>query len=523
MNKQYTFNSYNRITNLILLFLFFGCNSIKETPSSSGSKFAFIDYSNMIPIRTAKKMDYDFEMSLTGSAIKNNRPFNIHFDTGSFSTTIPYSAIDKTKITVLQKGAKDNWGQVSDLVSGQICVKSVDGKTNYCLDDFKFYAIESGRIIMGAFPKNLNNFSSFPFELANKYAAGNEGFGIVSKGGGGDISTDWKTTTCYLQLGLNKNMESKLNWRSDIPNLGGGNEFSPDAIPGYSIEIKIPNSNAKIKTEHLIATIDTGAPDMTLRLGKTDPQYSAPFSSHFIKQGPWESWNNEAYNQSATSLIDALVTVNWEDDKGEILSYSYPVSRNPYPLGPNTLIAGEWNSNIPWDSKRPDTPKHRINLGNSIYFFCPVYYYDIKNKRIGIGFNHKSNTTDFIEIKPDQSTLLKGEQISGSKKLISSNEKFQCRITEKGRLVVEKIKITDGKNVSIIQEIWSPKNTQRRDDPKSYLILQGGDGNLCFYTSDNKFRWCGAGSIHSTKIQLTNEGSLVAYNKNGAINWSSSK
>jgi len=502
---------------LILFFLLFllSCNFLKEAPFFSEPKFAFLDYSNMIPIRTTG-MYHQFEMSLTGSAIKGNTPFNIHFDTGSFSTTIPYSAIDKTKITVIQKNTRDNWGQNADLVAGQLCVKGADKKTDYCIDDFKFYAIESGRIIMGAFPRDRRAAASFPYALAKKYAKGKEGFGIFSEGGGGDMAKDWHSTKCYLQLGPYPNIENKLNWRSDIPNLGGGTEFSPDAIPGYTIIIKIPDSDKKIITGPVMATIDTGAPDMTLRLGKTDPQNKPPFDEHFVKDGPWKHWGNAAYNASATSLINGIVTVDWEDDKGKVLSYSYLVGNNPTPSVPATLIAGEWNSPVPWDSKRPDTPKHRINLGNTIYFYCPVYYYDIKNKRIGIGFEHQPTKVDFPNMEIDKSTLIRGQQISGDKKLVSKNGKFQCRINEAGRLVVEEILSLNGN----LKERWSP-NIVNSDTSNNYLILQDTDGHLCLYTGENRFLWCADGSIRGHKLQLNDDGSLIVYNGAGGINWTS--
>ena len=42
---------------------------------------------------------------------------------------------------------------------------------------------------------------------------------------------------------------------------------------------------------------------MTLRLGSNDPQEQIPFSSHFVKEGPWLNWNSNEYLTNAKSLI----------------------------------------------------------------------------------------------------------------------------------------------------------------------------------------------------------------------------
>ncbi len=32
-------------------------------------------------------------------------------------------------------------------------------------------------------------------------------------------------------------------------------------------------------------------------------------------------------------------------------------------------------------------PTNRMNLGNNIFFFCKVYYWDFTNQRVGFFFN----------------------------------------------------------------------------------------------------------------------------------------
>jgi len=53
---------------------------------------------------------------------------------------------------------------------------------------------------------------------------------------------------------------------------------------------------------------------------------------------------------------------------------------------PVSLYAGSWAGDVPWPANDPDKPRNRINLGNTVYFFCPAVVYDIKNKRVGMAF-----------------------------------------------------------------------------------------------------------------------------------------
>jgi len=46
-------------------------------------------------------------------------------------------------------------------------------------------------------------------------------------------------------------------------------------------------------------------------------------------------------------------------------------------------MVGDWLGIFPWRIRPPETPPGRINMGNSLFLFCPVYFLDITNKRVG--------------------------------------------------------------------------------------------------------------------------------------------
>ena len=147
------------------------------------------------------------------------------------------------------------------------------------------------------------------------------------------------------------------------------------------------------------------------------------------------------------------------------------------------------------------------------------------NENIKSGFDQPTKSEDSTLYQVDHSTLFRGQRLIGNKKLISSNGKFQCRITPKGHLTVEEVimaDVLDGKaGTAILKEYWSPQYSEGNGGPGSYLLLQEGDGNLCFYTADNHFRWCASSSMNGERLELKNNGDLIVYDAEGKINWSS--
>ena len=369
----------------------------------------------MIPLKDPVYRAYQFSAALKGSAIAGDEPYEIHFDTGSWTTSIPGGALDFSQVKVITQDVTTDWGRPADLVEGQLALESVDG-TVYSIDNFRFYALKESLggdylpddrtaiygngAIMGGFPSPnpYRSQQSFPFLLAQKYAADRMGLGIVSTCENLDfvrLHAGWGHLDSYLQIGKTPEITDHLFWRSDIPKWINQSGFYPEAVPGFQVAVDFSDTSERIVTaDNLIATVDTGAPDLTLRLDSSDPQYSANLAHHFVNDGPWTRWNNSRYMAAATTLIDGTVTVYFTDDNGFQQSYSFEVGSDPNPplISPASLFAGRWTGEVPWTYSLPSFPRNRINLGNSIYFFWPVYFWDIENERVGIGTRASSAT-----------------------------------------------------------------------------------------------------------------------------------
>lgn len=412
--------------------------SICQLNTPLSSFLCDLDKSKMIPLRDSKK--YQFVARLKGSAINSlNTPYDIHFDTGSWTTSIPGGALNLDKIKVLKENTTDPWGNLADLVSGQFILESVDG-TSYELNDYIFFATKDKTTkkylpdansgfttsILGAFPSidPYTRLPSVPFALTLKYAPDNMGLGIISDCYQ-DINKSWNSMKSYLQVGNGSKILDKLNFRNDIPNWRNQQEFHPEAVPGFKVKVKFADTDKIIETSTLISTVDTGAPDMTLRLGANDPQNQAPFSPHFVKEGPWLNWNSSQYLMNAKSLINAIVSVEFNDSQGLINSYDFPIGGSAYST-PTTLISGNWTGGVPYSLQSPDGPSNRINLGNTIYFYCPVYFWDIKNKRVGIGFKNECQLATRINT-PNGISFCAGSSVNISAEAIGINAPYSYK------------------------------------------------------------------------------------------------
>jgi hypothetical protein len=92
---------------------------------------------------------------------------------------------------------------------------------------------------------------------------------------------------------------------------------------------------------NLIGTIDTGAPDLTMRLGPNNPQLQAPYSQFFnINRVP--SW----YNTSNCRVVNYGVNINIEftGSTGKTNSYSFPTADTNGQFLLNTSFIGHWIS-----------------------------------------------------------------------------------------------------------------------------------------------------------------------------------
>lgn len=364
------------------------------------------DTAAAIPLRNHIYRGNAFCVSLTGSAIggpAGMAPYEVLFDTGSWTTSLPYGILDKTKITVLEKNIKDGWGHLADKVQGQLILASRDGKTKYAIDDYVFFALKKpdgsdapddrkskwSSAILGAFPSALpwgERLPSLPFAIAQKYSPPNEvGLGIISEAGA-DIASDWGSGKAFLKIGNDPKISARLNWRNDIPLFHGRSGFVPEAVPGFTVRFSFPKVNgqtvADIVVTNLIATIDTGAPELNLRLGRSDPHRQAAYQPFFTDQGP--GWMNAKYKASSLCAAGGVaVRIEFTGSSGRCSSYQFTTSADWSSPIPTHVIVGDWLGSVPWVVD-DDKPKNRISLGNTIYFYCPVYFWDITHQRIGI-------------------------------------------------------------------------------------------------------------------------------------------
>jgi|GEM_PF-1357211 len=463
-------------TTLLYLGLLLGCLQVY---SQAGLNLCQPDTTKMVALRSAPYRNYQYRATLVGPAIKsvtsNNKdvPFSLHFDTGSWTLSVPGGAVDISKVTILETNVTDSWGTLADKVSGTVGLRSTDG-TQYLIEGYIFYALKSNATtympddrtsqwskgIIGAFPSidPNSNLPSLPYALANKYSPQGPGYGIASTCPD-NIQSGWGRFRSYLAFGITDAVARQMSWRSDIPNASVGKAaFCPEVVPGFNVTVRIPDSPQTVQTKgDLKATIDTGAPDLTLRLGEGDPQTKAPFDTHFVRQGIWKQWLNSNYESAATTLVNGNVTVSLTADDGSINSYSFPVGLDPM-RSPNSLIAGTFNGAVPFPS-----PANRINLGNSLFFYCPFVYYDIARGRVG-----------FAKMK--RRSMYVGERLVAGDKLFSADGSF-------------------------------------------YALLQN-DGNFCVYrTQGNGFIWCNMNVVVGVALEMRADGNLVAVNPSGQIVW----
>jgi len=345
-----------------------------------------------IPLRSAKYRKNMFVASLTGSAIRGAHPYEVNFDTGSSQLCLPYGCLNKSKLTVLDKDVRDCWGHKADRVKGQLSMISRDGKTTYSIDDYVFYAMKQddgsdwpadrkapmNSAIMGGYPTP----EAFTYALAKKYCKDGFVYGIVSEKQTGEIVDNWGAFKAYLKIGIEPSVADKLYWHNFTPWYPGQTELTAVILPGWTVTLSFPKVNGKsipdIVVPNQIATIDTGAPDLTLRLGKDDPHRKEPYKQFFNDGVPW--WYSKEKSQLAGYGV--TIKISFTASSGQTCSYQWTTRDTKGRYVPNALIAGDWTAGIPW-GESPATPLNRFNLGNSIFFFNQAYILDIKNKRVG--------------------------------------------------------------------------------------------------------------------------------------------
>ena len=242
---------------------------------------------------------------------------------------------------------------------------------------------------MGGFPgiSISEELPSLPHVLALKYSEKDRvGYGIVTDSRA-DIDKNWGTSKSYLQIGSDLRITRDLNWRTDIPQLHHREGFSPGAIPGFKITFSFPKENGvgvpDIIVPGLWATVDSGAPQLTLRLGETNPHRSKVYGRYFTDEGP--AWRQGQYKADSMFLTNGVnVRVDFEGSTGKTSHYEFRSSKDFGSHVPTQVVVGDWEGMVPWHVEATQTPRHRFNLGNTIYAYCPVYFWDITNKRVGL-------------------------------------------------------------------------------------------------------------------------------------------
>ena len=365
------------------------------------------DVGRMIPLRDQKYRGYDFTVSLSGDAILGSIPYEINFDTGSWTTSLPYGCLNKTKIKILEKNVKDPWDVLSDKVQGQLALTSKDGKTRYTIDNYIFYARKKnsgldadndstakwGNSILGAFPSDCpwNGLPSLPYAIACKYSSnGTIGMGIVSDSRP-DIDRNWASLKSYLYIGSDPCVTNNLHWSSEIPIFYDGNGFYPDAIPGFKVIINLPSNDdesmSNLIVSDLLGTADTGAPELAVRLNISSFANTNTISRFLTDIGP--EWRNDPskreFKTNSRCLINRInVCIVFSATDGESLSYNFNSSDyNTRNNVPTHVIVGNKTGNVPWKISR-NAPENRFNIGNTLYQFCPVLFWDISHKRVGL-------------------------------------------------------------------------------------------------------------------------------------------
>ena len=121
-------------------------------------------------------------------------------------------------------------------------------------------------------------------------------------------------------------------------------------------------------------------------------------------------------------------------------------------------------------------------------------------------------------------TMSKNQKMSEGVSLISNNLKYQTRVSDDGRLVVEEVLehglCEDGTIfVFAANELWS--NTTNGGDPNlDYYLTFQDDGNLCIYSEQNGFVWCSmSNGDDSDHFEITNIGHIEVVNSHGGEVW----
>lgn len=121
-------------------------------------------------------------------------------------------------------------------------------------------------------------------------------------------------------------------------------------------------------------------------------------------------------------------------------------------------------------------------------------------------------------------TIGKERQVNEGQSIVSRNIRYQTRVTNDGRMVVEEIidrALCDDGRILVFKtnEIWS--NTSQGGDPKmDYFLKFQEDGNLCIYSKQKGFVWCSmSNNRNGHHFEITNIGHIEVVNDHGGEVW----
>ncbi|MDF1698264.1 MAG: DUF3421 domain-containing protein [Saprospiraceae bacterium] len=120
--------------------------------------------------------------------------------------------------------------------------------------------------------------------------------------------------------------------------------------------------------------------------------------------------------------------------------------------------------------------------------------------------------------------MMKERQVNEGESLVSSNMKYQVRVTDDGRLVVEEVidrALCEDGRILIFKsnEIWSNTNKKGNPDLDYYLKFQD-DGNLCIYSEQSGFVWCSmSNGINGHHLTISNVGHIEVVDHHGGEVW----
>lgn len=241
----------------------------------------------------------------------------------------------------------------------------------------------TSKAVIGAYPTN----NSMSIVLAAKYSTNGLGLGIITQTPGGDFVANWNVAKSYLKFGNDPEVTARQNWHYYEPWHAGQTEFDPITILGFMVTFSFPSvveqTYPDIVVANQIATLDTGAPDLTMRLG----------SSNLQRQVPYRQFFNSAKVPSYYSIADCQamnygvnVKIDFTGSAGQTNSYSFPTAETNCAYVPNPVYIGDWTSGVLWPPYNAEFPRNHINLGNSIYLFWMIHFWDFTKQRVGFCF-----------------------------------------------------------------------------------------------------------------------------------------